>query len=236
MRRVDRQKFGQVAFALDMREMRTRLRAVSTAGSTTLATTLASIRKQIADLEKRADALIKEEAQGAIAKVRELIDRYGLSPEDLGFGGATKAAKASKAGRRAAAKPGRKKKAPAKAAGVPMYRDPKTGKTWTGRGKPPAWIAGAKSREGFLIGAESAAPAAAEAPAKPARRGRKAVAEAAPVKARRGAAKPAGKPASKKPAKKAAKPVRGKRSTTAEAAAADQAAPAVAGDTAASSS
>jgi DNA-binding protein H-NS len=202
-----------------------------------LATTLASIRKQIADLEKKAEALIKEEAQGAIAKVRELIDRYGLSPEDLGFGGGAKAAKAGKPGRRVAAKPGRKKKAPAKAAGVPMYRDPKTGKTWTGRGKPPAWIAGAKSREAFLIGAESAAPAAAEAPAKPARRaGRKAVAEAAaPVKARRGA-KPAEKPAPRKAAKKAAKPARGKRATKTEATPADQAAPAVAGDTPASSS
>lgn len=201
-----------------------------------MATTLASIRKQIADLEKRAEALIKEEAQGAIAKVRELIDRYGLSPEDLGFGGGAKAAKASKAGRRTAAKPGRKKKAPAKAAGVPMYRDPKTGKTWTGRGKPPAWIAGAKSREAFLIGAEAAAPEAAEAPAQPARRaGRKAVAEASPAKARR-AAKPAAKPAPKKPAKKAAKPARGKRAAKAVAAATDQAAPAASGDTAATSS
>lgn len=205
-----------------------------------MATTLASIRKQIADLEKRAEALIKEEAQGAIAKVRELIDRYGLSPEDLGFGGSAKADKASKAtGRRAAAKPGRKKKAPAKAAGVPMYRDPRTGKTWTGRGKPPAWIAGAKSREAFLIGDESAAPApaAAEAPAKPARRaGRKAVAQAAPAKTRR-AAKPAAKPAPKKPAaKKAAKPVRGKRPAKTEATAADAAAPAAPADTTASSS
>lgn len=207
-----------------------------------MATTLASIRKQIADLEKRAEALIKEEAQGVIAKVRELIDRYGLSPEDLGFGGDAKAAKASKAGRRAAAKPGRKKKAPAKAAGVPMYRDPKSGKTWTGRGKPPAWIAGAKSREAFLIGDESAAPApaAAEAPAKPARRaGRKAVAKASPAKARRAAkpaAKPVAKPAPKKPAKKAAKPTRGKRPAKTEAATADPAAPAASADAAASSS
>ncbi|MFZ5548656.1 MAG: H-NS histone family protein [Pseudomonadota bacterium] len=93
-----------------------------------MATTLASIRKQIADLEKKAKALIKEEAQGAIAKVRELIDRYGLSAEDLGFGGRPKPARAGKAGRRAGAQPGRKKKAAAKSAGVPLYRDPETGK------------------------------------------------------------------------------------------------------------
>lgn len=31
------------------------------------------------------------------------------------------------------------------------YRDPQTGATWTGRGKPPQWIAG-KERDQFLIG------------------------------------------------------------------------------------
>lgn len=30
------------------------------------------------------------------------------------------------------------------------YRDEKTGATWTGRGKPPAWIQG-KNRDDFLI-------------------------------------------------------------------------------------
>jgi len=35
--------------------------------------------------------------------------------------------------------------------GVPKYGDPKTGKTWTGRGKPPAWIAGVKNRDPYLI-------------------------------------------------------------------------------------
>jgi hypothetical protein len=40
--------------------------------------------------------------------------------------------------------------------GVPKYRDPKTGKTWTGRGKPPTWIAGAKNRDAYLIGTPAA--------------------------------------------------------------------------------
>lgn len=31
------------------------------------------------------------------------------------------------------------------------YRDPDTGATWSGRGKPPQWIAG-KDRTPFLIG------------------------------------------------------------------------------------
>jgi DNA-binding protein H-NS len=32
-----------------------------------------------------------------------------------------------------------------------MYRDPKTGATWSGRGRAPAWLAGAKDRTKFLI-------------------------------------------------------------------------------------
>ena len=38
-----------------------------------------------------------------------------------------------------------------------MYRDPKSGKTWTGRGKPPNWIAKAKDRSAFLISNDAAA-------------------------------------------------------------------------------
>jgi DNA-binding protein H-NS len=34
--------------------------------------------------------------------------------------------------------------------GAPKYRDPATGATWTGRGKPPNWING-KDRDSMLI-------------------------------------------------------------------------------------
>ena len=33
---------------------------------------------------------------------------------------------------------------------APKYRDPSTGKTWTGRGKAPLWLAG-KDKASFLI-------------------------------------------------------------------------------------
>ncbi|RQZ58162.1 H-NS family nucleoid-associated regulatory protein [Burkholderia sp. Bp9004] len=33
----------------------------------------------------------------------------------------------------------------------PLYRDPKTGATWSGRGRAPAWLVGAKDRSKFLI-------------------------------------------------------------------------------------
>lgn len=45
------------------------------------------------------------------------------------------------------AKPGNYRRGPQPA----LYRDPKTGATWSGRGRAPAWIAGAKDRTGFLI-------------------------------------------------------------------------------------
>ncbi|MFL9889169.1 H-NS family nucleoid-associated regulatory protein [Paraburkholderia agricolaris] len=34
---------------------------------------------------------------------------------------------------------------------APKYRDPKTGATWSGRGRSPAWLASAKDRTAFLI-------------------------------------------------------------------------------------
>ncbi|UEP39745.1 H-NS histone family protein (plasmid) [Burkholderia ambifaria] len=39
----------------------------------------------------------------------------------------------------------------------PRYRDPGTGATWSGRGRPPAWIDG-KDRTQFLIAAPAAQP------------------------------------------------------------------------------
>ncbi|WP_322053119.1 H-NS family nucleoid-associated regulatory protein [Paraburkholderia bannensis] len=44
-----------------------------------------------------------------------------------------------------------------------LYRDPKSGATWSGRGRAPAWIANAKDRTRFLI--EGADSSAVEAPA-----------------------------------------------------------------------
>ncbi|MFM0120292.1 H-NS family nucleoid-associated regulatory protein [Paraburkholderia sp. RL18-101-BIB-B] len=33
-----------------------------------------------------------------------------------------------------------------------LYLDPKTGMTWSGRGRAPGWLAGAKDRSKYLIG------------------------------------------------------------------------------------
>lgn len=150
--------------------------------------TYQAVKAAIARLEKKAEAMRRNELKSVIAQVKKTIAEYGLTAAELGLGrGAPKAAaRRVPAGQRAAA-------------GVARYRNPKTGETWTGRGRPPAWIAGAKDREAFLIAAAAAAP---PAPAK------------APARKARAAAKPAGKAA--KAAGKTAKAAAGRKKAAAK--------------------
>lgn len=103
----------------------------------------ATIKAEIAKLEKQAEAARKAEIAGVISRIKEAIAAYGLTAQDLGFGSA--------AGRAARSNGGRGSAAARTTVGVPKYRDPQSGKTWTGRGKPPTWIAGVKDRTPFLI-------------------------------------------------------------------------------------
>ena len=152
--------------------------------------TYQAVRAEIAKLEKQAEDLRRQELKNVIAQVRQAIADYGLSAADLGLGGARTRALA---GRKRAAPAGRRA-----SAGVAKYRDPKTGQTWTGHGRPPAWIAAAKDRDAFLIG-DAAAPAKAVKKAK-----------ARPVKAAKATkpAKPAAKPSAKTRAAARAKKAR----------------------------
>ena len=83
----------------------------------------AALEAQIAQAQAEAKAK-------AVAEARALIQEHGLTAADV-FPAAK--AKAS--------------------VGAPKYRDPATGVTWTGRGKPPNWING-KDRTPFLIATE----------------------------------------------------------------------------------
>lgn len=87
---------------------------------------------QRAELEKQIEAARKEALSSAIAQVRAIVAEYELTEEDV-F--SKKAPRSAAAGTKTVA---------------PKYRDPITGATWTGRGKPPLWIAG-KDRLNFLI-------------------------------------------------------------------------------------
>nr|WP_284508758.1 H-NS histone family protein [Delftia tsuruhatensis] len=79
-------------------------------------------------LEAQIQAARKQEVSDVVAKIRSLVADYALTAEDIFTSKRTSKASVS----------------------APKYRDPSTGKTWTGRGKPPDWIKG-QNREDFAI-------------------------------------------------------------------------------------
>ncbi len=113
---------------------------------------LTAIHKQIVALQAEAERITQQEMSAAIAKVKGLMSEFGLTIEHL---------TQSVVGKPAAKKA---KATKAKTASVAKYADPKTGKTWSGFGRAPGWIAGAKNRDEFLVSAANAAtkPAAAK--------------------------------------------------------------------------
>ncbi|KWF33416.1 H-NS histone family protein [Burkholderia pseudomultivorans] len=95
---------------------------------------MATYRQLSVQLERLQQKIDKEREKAiadAIAEIRAKIEEFDITPEELGFRplGA------------AAAKP--KRPLP------PKYRNPKTGETWSGRGRAPAWLG--KNRTRFLI-------------------------------------------------------------------------------------
>ncbi|OIT14457.1 DNA-binding protein [Ralstonia solanacearum] len=85
---------------------------------------------QKAKLEEQLEGARVKELEEVIQQVRQIVEEYGLTAEDIGFS--------------------LKRGAGKKKTVAPKYRDPKTGATWTGRGRAPAWIG--KNRDKFLIG------------------------------------------------------------------------------------
>jgi DNA-binding protein H-NS len=81
-----------------------------------------AIERQIREVRGR-------EMQGAVEQVRALVSDFGLTLDDV-------------FGKKRSALTGKKTQA--------KFRDPASGTTWSGRGKPPRWIAD-KDRSGFLI-------------------------------------------------------------------------------------
>ncbi|WP_325085937.1 H-NS histone family protein [Burkholderia contaminans] len=98
--------------------------------------TYSDVKAQIDALQAEADALRAQEIEAVVADVRAKVAEYGLTEQDV-FGRTRKARS--------------KGSAIAKSPGVAKYRDPKTGATWSGKGRAPAWIATARNRDRFLI-------------------------------------------------------------------------------------
>lgn len=107
--------------------------------------TYVELMAQIEALQKQAEDLRQAELVGVIAEIRQKIEDYGLTAADLGFVSVspTRAETAGRGDKRAEVKP--------------KYRDPASGKTWTGRGVMPKWMKTAveagRSRDEFLIDA-----------------------------------------------------------------------------------
>lgn len=118
--------------------------------------TYSALKAQIDKLEKQAAAIRQKEVRKVVAELKKTIAAYDLSAADLGLSAGARTMPQRKA-----------RHAVAVTVGEPKYRNPQTGDTWTGRGRPPAWIAGAKDREAFLIGGNGSPKRAAKASLKP---------------------------------------------------------------------
>ena len=90
--------------------------------------TYKELLEQREKLEQQINDARKAEVGDAVAKIRALMKDYGLSIADI--------------------EP--KRTADKREKVEPKFRDPATGATWTGRGKPPAWIKD-KYRDDFAI-------------------------------------------------------------------------------------
>ncbi|CAL8481113.1 H-NS family nucleoid-associated regulatory protein [Caballeronia sp. S22] len=106
-------------------------------------TTLESIQARIKKLETQAQALKTKAASGVLKQIHDLMARHEISIDDVAgfFGKASGKTKANAVGQADSAK----------------YVDPKTGATWSGRGRAPAWIANASDRTAFLAAGTSEA-------------------------------------------------------------------------------
>ncbi|HEY4296649.1 MAG TPA: H-NS family nucleoid-associated regulatory protein [Paraburkholderia sp.] len=115
--------------------------------------TLESIQARIAKLQAQAEQIVIKKSSVVLERIRELMDKHGVTVSDIEAHVGNR--RGRKAGTKAAAKP---------AASHAKYREPKTGATWTGHGRAPAWIATAKDRNKFLI--DGASPTSAIASGK----------------------------------------------------------------------
>lgn len=97
--------------------------------------TYMELKAKAEDLMRQAEAARRAETAAVIAEIKTRMAEYGITLADLS-GGA--------------------KKKTQRAAALVKYRNPATGDTWSGRGRPPRWLVGelakGHNREKFLLG------------------------------------------------------------------------------------
>jgi DNA-binding protein H-NS len=98
------------------------------------------LQDKINQLQEQANAVKEKEKAEAIADMKKRIAKYGITATELGL-----TLKVLSNEKPVSAKP----------IGAAKYRDPKTGKTWPGRGPRPEWlkaeIEAGRKLEDFLI-------------------------------------------------------------------------------------
>lgn len=99
-----------------------------------MTTSLKELLAQREALERQISELRAAEISSAIAKIHELIEEFGLTQEDIFTRTSSAKARKTSTTKKVAAK----------------YRDPASGKEWSGRGIQPKWLAG-KNRDEYLI-------------------------------------------------------------------------------------
>jgi DNA-binding protein H-NS len=112
---------------------------------------LPEITAQIEQLQRQAALLREKHKKPVIRAIVEAMGYYGISHQELRGDMRSRQTRNGKRGtgsdRPRGTKQGKRV--------APKYRNPKTGDTWSGRGRPARWIADAEergqSRERFLI-------------------------------------------------------------------------------------
>jgi len=109
---------------------------------------LLKLQRQIAEMQKQADQLQKNNRSAVLAQLREQMAAYGITAEEL--------SRPAPKPRRAPSKPTAGTSQGKKAATglATKYRGPE-GQQWSGRGPAPRWLSdllvGGKTREDFLV-------------------------------------------------------------------------------------
>jgi DNA-binding protein H-NS len=103
--------------------------------------TLEAIETKIKRLQEQAEAMRAKKASATLDRIVALMNENGVTVTDI---------EAHIGGKKRGVKPG-KKTATGTVTVAAKYMDPKSGATWSGRGRAPAWIANVKNRNRLLV-------------------------------------------------------------------------------------